>query len=123
MANNNKQMVDLPFFELCNQAPVATSATSAMCTSDDGSTRYIYYLTGSTFYRYDTVADTWQQLANPNTAPATALTMKYSMIRGFHGRVISATSTTVTIPGLRGPTLDGKTLRIISGLEILNKEH
>ena len=115
MANNNKQTVDLPFFELCNQAPTATSATSAMCTSDDGSNRYIYYLTGSTFYRYDTVADTWQQLANPNTAPSVTVAMKYSMIRGFHGRVISATSTTVTIPGLRGPTLDGKTLRIISG--------
>jgi hypothetical protein len=115
MANNNKQTVDLPFFELCNQAPTATSATSAMCTSDDGSNRYIYYLTGSTFYRYDTVADTWQQLANPNTAPVTGLTMKYTMSRGYHGRVISATSTTVTIPGLRGPSLDGKTLRILSG--------
>ncbi len=115
MANNNKLTVDLPFFELCNQAPTATSATSAMCTVEDGSNRYIYYLTASTFYRYDTVADTWQQLANPNTAPVTSLTMRYTNIRGFHGRVISATSNTIRIPGLRGPTLDGKTLRIISG--------
>mgnify|MGYP006267287331 FL=1 len=115
MANNNKLTVDLPFFELCNQAPTATSATSAMCSSEEGNNRYIYYLTASTFYRYDTIADTWQQLANPNTAPVTALSMRYTMNRGFHGRVISATSTTVTIPGLRGPTLDGKTIRILSG--------
>lgn len=115
MANNNKLMVDLPFFELCNQAPVASSAISAIATSEDGSDRYIYYLTGSTFYKYDTVADTWIQLANPNTAPSTALTMRYTMNRGYHGRVISATSTTITIPGLRGPTLNGKILRVLSG--------
>lgn len=115
MANNNKQMVDLPFFELCNQAPVASSATADLCTAEDSTNRYIYYLTASTFYRYDTIADTWQQLATPNTAPATGLSMRFTMNRGFHGRVISATSTTVVIPGLRGQVLDGKTIRILSG--------
>lgn len=115
MTNNNKRTVDLPFFELCNQAPVASSGTSAMCTSEDGSNRYIYYLTSSTFYRYDTVADTWQRLSNPNTAPANVLSLRFTMNRGYHGRVISATSTTVTIPGLRGGVFDGKTLRILSG--------
>jgi hypothetical protein len=115
MANNNKQMVDLPFFELCNQAPVATSATSDICTAEDSTNRYIYYLTASTFYRYDTIADTWQQLATPNTAPVTGLSMRFTANRGYHGRVISATSTTVVIPGLRGQVLDGKTIRILHG--------
>lgn len=115
MANNNKQMVDLPFFELCNQAPAATSALSALATSEDGTNRYIYYLTTSSFYRYDTIADTWQQLANPAVTPATVLSMRYTSNRGTHGRVISSTSTTVTIPGLRGRVLDGKTIRIIQG--------
>ena len=115
MANNNKQMVDLPFFELCNQAPAATSALSALATSEDGSGRYIYYLTTSSFYRYDTIADTWQQLANPVVTPVTVMSMRYTSNRGFHGRVLSATSTTVTIPGLRGKVLDGETIRITQG--------
>jgi len=115
MTNNNKQTVDLPFFELCNQAPVATSALSALATSEDGTDRYIYYLTSSSFYKYDTVADTWIQLANPVVAPVTVLSMRYTSNRGSHGRVLGATSTTITIPGLRGKVLDGKTLRITQG--------
>lgn len=115
MANNNKQMIDLPFFELCNQAPVATSALSALATTEDGTGRYIYYLSTSAFYRYDVIADTWQQLANPVVAPVTVLSMRYTSNRGFHGRVISATSTSVTIPGLRGKVLDGETIRISQG--------
>lgn len=115
MANNNKKMVDLPFFELCNQAPAASSALSALATAEDGSNRYIYYLTSSSFYKYDTIADTWIQLANPVVAPLTVMSMRYTSNRGFHGRVISATSTTVTIPGLRGKVLEGETIRITQG--------
>ena len=115
MANNNKQMIDLPFFELCNQAPVATSALSALATAEDGTGRYIYYLTTSSFYRYDTIADTWQQLANPAVAPVTVLSMRYTSNRGFHGRTLASTSSSITIPGLRGKVLDGETLRIIQG--------
>lgn len=115
MANNNLQMVDLPFFELCNQSPVASSAVAGMTSVEDGSDRFIYYLTASTFYRYDTVADTWQQLSTPNVAPVTGVTMKYTQRRGFHGRVLSAGSTTIQIPGLRGPSLNGTTINILSG--------
>lgn len=115
MVNNNKPMVDLPFFELCNQAPTASSALSATATSEEGTNRFIYYISGSSFYRYDTIADTWQVLATPVIAPLTCLSLRYSSKRGYHGRVISATSNTVTIPGLRGPTLDGTTLNIQSG--------
>jgi hypothetical protein len=115
MPNANKQMVDLPFFELCNQAPVATSALSAITTVEDGTDRYIYYMSGSSFYRYDTVADTFQQLATPPVAPLTAMSMRYTRFRGFHGRVLAAGATSVTIPGLRGGALDQSTLRIQFG--------
>lgn len=115
MANTNKQMVDLPFFELCNQAPTATSSVSSMTTAEDGSDRYIYYMAGALFYRYDTVGDTWQQLATPNVAPSSVVTMRYTKTRGYHGRILSATSNTVTLPSLRGRLLDGETLTINSG--------
>lgn len=118
MPNTLAPLLDLPFFELCNQAPVATSAVSGMTTVEDGSSRYVYYLSTSAFYRYDTQADTWQQLANPNVAPATVLSMRYTGRRGFHGRVLAATANTVTIPGLRGPALDGETINIEFGAGI-----
>lgn len=110
--------VDLPFFEMCNQAPVASSALSALATAEDGSDRFIYYLSTSAFYRYDTVADTWQQLANPNVAPVTVLSLRHTRRRGYHGRVLGATASTITLPGLRGPELDGQTIRIEFGAGI-----
>lgn len=115
MTNNNKQMVDMPFFELCNQAPVATSAVSGLTTSEDGSDRFLYYLSTSAFYRYDTVGDTWQQLANPPLAPVTLLSIRYTKKRGYHGRVLSATSNTITIPGLRGATLSNTKISLLNG--------
>ena len=114
ITNNNKKLIDLPFFELLSQAPVASNATSAMVATEDAVGRYLYYLTGSNFYRYDTQSDTFQQLSNPNIAPVTAVTLRHTKYRGFHGRVLSATSTSITMPGLR-QTLDGATLEIIQG--------
>lgn len=115
VTNNNIKQVDLPVWELMNQAPTASSALSAMCTAEDGSSRYIYYIAGSLFYRYDTQTDSWQQLATPNVAPLTVVSMRYNMNRGYHARVLSATNTSVTIGGLRGKVLDGKTMRIDRG--------
>jgi hypothetical protein len=107
--------LDLPFFELCNQAPVASGATAAMATAEDGSDRFIYYLSGSTFTRYDREQDTWQLLANPGVAPATLVSLRHTRRRGYHGRVLGATASTVTLPNLRGPELDGQTIRIEYG--------
>lgn len=115
VTNNLKVQVDLPVWEWCRFAPTATATLSALATSDDGNTRFLYYISGSLFYRYDTYADTWQQLATPNTAPLTVLALRYTGFRGYHGRILSATSTTVQIPGLRGPTLNGQTIKILSG--------
>lgn len=116
ITNNNKPLFDLPFFELTNQAPVASSAVSAMTTAEDGSDKFIYYISTSAFYRYDTQGDTWQQLANPNTAPLTIVSMRHTKRRGYHGQIIAATSNTVTIPGLRGEALSGETIRIEFGV-------
>lgn len=116
VTNNVLKGIDLPFFELVNQAPTATAATAGMTTAEDGSQRYIYYLTtGNVFYRYDTQYDTWHQLANFIGTVTTGVSMRYTKRRGTHGKVISATSTSVTIGGLRGPTLDGYTMSIEYG--------
>jgi hypothetical protein len=115
VTNNNKKMVDLPFFELCNQSPTASGAVGGLTTAEDGDTGFIYYIIGGLFYRYDSHGDTWQLLASPHTTPITSASLRYTSRRGFHGRVISATSTTVNIPGLRGPTFNGKTIEILYG--------
>jgi hypothetical protein len=107
--------LDLPFFELCNQAPFASGVTSALVSSEDGADRYIYYLSGSNFLRYDREQDSWQTLANPGVAPATVVSMRHTRRRGYHGRVISATSSTVVLPNLRGAELNGQTIRIEYG--------
>ncbi|KND49189.1 MAG: Mucin-2 precursor [Parcubacteria bacterium C7867-008] len=115
LTNNLKPQVDLPVWEWCRFAPTASVALSAFATADDGSARHIYYISASTFYRYDTYADSWQQLATPNVAPLTTLALRYTGYRGYHGRILSAGATSVQIGGLRGNTLNGKTIRILSG--------
>lgn len=115
MTNNNSRPVDVPVWELMNQAPTVSQVISGMCTSEDGTDRFIYYMTGALFYRYDTWFDSWQQLATPNVAPVTLLSLRYTKNRGYHARVLAATSTTVTIAGLRGKVLDGETIRIDRG--------
>ena len=106
---------DLPFFQLCNQLPVATTALSAFTTDETGASPYIYCLLGAAFYRYSASGDSFQLLASPNIAPVTLASLRYTMRRGFHCRVISATSTTVEISGLIGPILDHQTLNILQG--------
>ena len=112
--NNNLPFVDLPFFELCSQVPTTTSAVSGMVLAEAGDD-YIYAMVAGTFYRYDMQYDTWQQLSTPNVAPATCLSMAYTKRRGFHARVLAATSTTVTLPYLRGAVLSGETFEILQG--------
>lgn len=111
LTNNLKSGVDLPVWEWCRFAPVATAATSA--TAADGE-RYIYYLS-STFYKYDTWTDGWIQLATPNTAAVTSVSLKYSPYQGFRGNVLNATANTITIAGFKIALITGKTIRIVSG--------
>ena len=114
LTNNLKKVVDLPIFELCSQAPTATQALSATTTSDEDA-RYIYYLTGALFYRYDSEADVWQQLASPNITTAVASAMKYSTYAGYRGNCLDATANGMTIAGLSGNIMKGQTIRITAG--------
>jgi hypothetical protein len=115
LTNKLKKIVDQPVFEWCRFAPTATSALSALCSSDDGESRYLYYIVGALFYRYDVYSDSWQLLASPNTTPVTAASLKFSKYGGYRGNVIAAASGTVTLAGLRGKALEGQSIRIISG--------
>jgi hypothetical protein len=117
LTNNLKPVLDQPVWEWARFAPVATSALSGLCTSEDGDTRYMYYLVNNIFYRYDAITDTYLQLATPLVAPITALSMKYSKYSGNRGRVLSQVSTTkLKIPYIGGGTmLNGNNLLIRYG--------
>lgn len=108
-------MVDLPFWELCNQSPVASTAISCMCSRQDGYKRDSYYLVGSVFYKYDLVGDCYQQLASPNVAPTVGASMIYAQNQGYHGSVLSAGSNSVVIPGLKGKEMVGAKITIEDG--------
>lgn len=63
LTNNNKPIVDRPMWEQLTSAPANSAAGSAFC---DDNERFAYILFSATsFWRYDTWADTWQQLASP----------------------------------------------------------
>jgi hypothetical protein len=106
LTNNLKTVLDQPVWEWSRFAPTTTSAQSGLCTSEDGDVRYMYYLVGSLFYRYDAITDTYMQLSSPLTAPATALSLIYSKYSGNRGRVLSQVTTSkLKIPYIGGGSL------------------
>jgi hypothetical protein len=115
ITNNLKKGIDLPTWEWLRFQPAVSTAGTVMCTSDDGSDRYIYYLNTTTFYRYDAWTDGWQTLAPAITAPSTAASLKYTVYGGYRGNCLGATSNTITIPGLKNNALLGYKIRILSG--------
>lgn len=63
MANNNKVLIDQPMWEQLVNTPAASAAAVALV---DDNERFIYTLISAvSFWRYDTWAGTWQQLASP----------------------------------------------------------
>ena len=77
--NNNKYMLDRPMWEQLTFAPVTGVAGSCNC---DDNRRFIYnYFQTSTsaaqFWRYDTWADCWQQLASPATQTGSVGAIRY----------------------------------------------
>ena len=77
--NNNKYMLDRPMWEQLSFAPVTGIAGSCNC---DDNRRFIYNYfqisaTAAQFWRYDTWADCWQQLATPATQTGTVGAIKY----------------------------------------------
>jgi hypothetical protein len=103
LTNNLKPILDQPVWEWARFAPAATTAVSGLCTSEDGDARYMYYLVGTSFFRYDTITDTYMQLAGTNIAPSNAVALKYSKYSGNRGRVLSQISTTkLQLPYISG---------------------
>jgi len=117
--NNNKPVDMKQLWQVVEPAPTASSALSALTTSEDGIDRYIYYIVGALFYRYDTYGNCWNKLAPPLTTPTVFAKIRYSKYSGNFGRVISCPSnTTLRIPTLNGNIFSGKTIRIIAGTGI-----
>ena len=78
--NNNKYMLDRPMWEQLTFAPVTGIAGSCNC---DDNRRFIYnYFQTSTsaaqFWRYDTWADCWQQLASLATQTGSVGAIRYA---------------------------------------------
>mgnify|MGYP000042904911 CR=1 FL=1 len=123
VTNNLKKQVDLPVWEWCRFAPAVSSALSSSCAADNSlfttqHGRYIYYLIAATsFWRYDTITDSYQQLATPQVAPAIPWSsMSFSGGSGYYGRVISAPSTTtIQAAALTANVFKGFAIRIIGG--------
>lgn len=111
---NLKPKVDLPVWEWCRPLPVASSALSCTCHSADD--RYIYYLISTSFYRYDTITDSWNQLASPFSNQFVA-NMQYSTAHGHYGRAIGngGSANTIELAGLQGNVFVGKKIKILSG--------
>ncbi len=64
--HNLKKGIDLPVWQWLRFLPTSASHGATACTDERGTNRFIYFLLGSTsFWRYDTWTDTFQQLANP----------------------------------------------------------
>lgn len=121
LTNNLRKQVDLPVWEWARFAPAVSAATSCSCTADNGQFhvsfgRYIYYFISSTsFWRYDTWTDTYMQLASAPITAATWTSMRFGGSRGYEGRVISATNSTFTAAGVFGNQLKSFDVRIVGG--------
>jgi hypothetical protein len=98
LTNNLQPQVDLPVWEWMRFNPAGnTSALTCLTTTRDGSSPYLYYFSGATLLRYDTMGDTWQQLSTMGS-PVTTLNAKYVKNQGYRGQVLSATSSSIQIP-------------------------
>lgn len=120
--NTLSKQVDLPTWEWTRFAPAVSTAVSSTCSPDNMSFlatehgRYIYYLISATqFFRYDTWTDMFQQLSSPAVSPFNVSSMKFAGAYGPEGKVISATSTTITVPGISMAAMLGYDIVIVSG--------
>lgn len=64
--NNNAALLDLPLWEVLQPLPSASAVGVTMTNDLRGTDRYMYLLiSASSFWRYDTWTNTYQQLPNP----------------------------------------------------------
>lgn len=119
LTNNLKTQVDLPVWEWCRFAPAATTNISSLTTGNSLENRYLYYQRSAALYRYDTITDSWQQLAS--TIGNTPTIMNNNVLNnacGHYGQAISGGSNTIRIAGLSGTVLKGYKIRITGGTGI-----
>ena len=116
-----RKQLDRPVWEWMRFAPQVSSSLGCSTAPQNGNFhvqhgRYIYYLINATnFWRYDTWSDTYLQLSTPPTAPSTWSSMRFLSSYGFEGRVLGATSGSMTIPAYFGQTLKGYDVSIVGG--------
>lgn len=117
LTNKLRTTVDLPVWEWMRFSPLSFTDTTALTTAEDGSDRYMYMLRGNLLYKYDTISDSWMQLASTLATPVTFTSLTYTKFGGHRPRVISQiNSTTAKIPYVAGPSfLVGKECRVIYG--------
>ena len=94
ISNMNKLMTDLPMWEQLPFAP-ATGIAGTCMVDDDRENIYVYFQTSATasqFWRFDTFANQWQQLATPPTQTGTVANMEYVNVSGgqFNGRTFGS---------------------------------
>ena len=131
LTNKLKNQVDIPVWEWTRFLPSSSGVVSSTAAASNSlyhvnHGRYIYFLqaattvagaigTGTGFFRYDTVSDTFQQLAFPPVAPATFSGMEFVGGQGYYGRVLSAGTNTITAAALTGQILKSYDIKITSG--------
>jgi len=88
-SHNLKQGIDLPVYQWLRFMPASSSAGSCICNDERGTDRFIYFIFSATsFWRYDTWSDSWQQLANPPSFTFAAGTaMVFDPSQGTQGKI------------------------------------
>jgi hypothetical protein len=125
-SNKLTKQVDLPVWEWTRPLPTgAVSGLSSSCVADNTdfnaySGKFVYLLltqATANFWRYDTVADSYMQLASPvhTAAAATGTSMRFAGGLGYYGKVISATSNTIQAGLPFSGSAVGFRVRITSG--------
>jgi hypothetical protein len=114
-SNNNKRIHDTPVWLPTAQFRSTTNALASITTAKSSNDRYIYYLQGSLFFKYDTQKDVHIKLASPNISAVIGSSIKFSSDEGYRGLCLAATSNSITIPGLYSDLFIGQTIRITAG--------
>ena len=122
LTNRLQRVVDLPAWEWMRFSPVISATNSAMVGDWNvkylgGTPRFGYYANVAALYRYDTVTDGWQQLANDPNPPTLATAMAYNPHNGHFGRAIGPgpSKNTIQMAALQGDVLVGSKIWIYAG--------
>lgn len=124
-ANRLVPQVHIPQWRRTMPAPLVSAAGSSSCSAKNSRYhwrhgRYVYYLFNTTnFWKYDTVTDGWMQLSSPPNTVALWSSMVFRGDMGVQGRVLGASSSTVTLPtALAAQAYTGFEIEIIGGTGI-----